>query len=107
MTITELVLLAGACWMLSYMLVVTQGPAGIFERLRNWRGGRWHGRMTYSIANGDRRVDYHGLLDCQVCFSFWVGQGLALVTHHTVIEGLAVAGIAMLLHSWSGWRFGQ
>lgn len=104
MSALELVTLAAASWYVAYVVTSTSGPFGVFTRVREWRGGRWHGRIIDRNAKTTGDYDkYHGLLDCIICTSFWVAQGLTLVTHHSFIDGLAIAGVALMLHRYTGW----
>lgn len=83
----DLVLIALATWYVAYAVTSTHGPFKIFETLRK------------SIPHG-------GLLDCPVCLSFWAALILLLVPMGIVVQALALAGGAMLLHGLAGWRFG-
>lgn len=110
MTIMDLVLVALATWYVSYSLTSTHGPGGVFEWVRE---NVWHGRTAVSVKNGVKGEGYvegakqhNGLLDCPVCLAFWAALILLLVPMGVVVQALALAGGAMLLHSWAGWRFG-
>lgn len=83
---TDLILIALATWYVSYSLTSTHGPYNVFSTLRN-------------------KLPHGGLLDCPVCLSFWAALILLLVPMGIVVQALALAGGAMLLHGWSGWRF--
>lgn len=107
---TDLLIIALATWYVSYAVTSTHGPGGVFEWVRD---NIWHGRRGYDTTEpttpnttGVARVKHNGLLDCPVCLAFWVALILLLVPMGVVVQALAVAGAAMLAHSWSGWRFG-
>lgn len=120
MTPFELITLAAAAWYVAYILTNLPGPFGSFARAREWRGGRWHGRVysvKYTVVTKDDYVAvpippqeyggelvYHGLFDCILCTIFWVAQIIAFITGHSILEGIAVAGIGLWAHSWFGWR---
>lgn len=114
---TDLLIVMLATWYVSFALTSTHGPGGVFEWVR---GHVWHGRSVRHIPAYDRVMEdgkivhespkdwnHDGLLDCPVCLAFWVALILLLVPMGIVVQALAVAGAAMLAHSWSGWRFGQ
>lgn len=107
MTPFELLKLSAATWAICYMVTKTSGPFGIFEQLREFKGGRWHGRSGHwVIAMGDDNKHYtnDGLLDCIICLSIWVALALLLIGSNVVTDAFAVAGVALLAHSYSGWR---
>ena len=110
MTLIELITYSAATWYIAYAVTSTHGPFGIFKKLREFKGGRWHGRTyEYDIRSSDPKVKMlqtDGLLDCIVCLSIWVAMALVLVTHHSILEGFAVAGVALWIHGYTGWRFG-
>jgi hypothetical protein len=107
----DLIKLAAASWYLAYALTHTHGPLGIFERLREWRGGRWHGRKykkAQSVTGRDydygTEMEYHGLLDCIICLAPWIAAALYLTNVAVVIDVLAVAGVALWMHGFTSWR---
>lgn len=118
---TDLLIIALATWYVAYAVTSTHGPGGVFEWIREHVP---HGRTSQSSPNPRMHgwpegetippdvmksivtYDHNGLLDCPVCLSFWVALILLLVPMGIVVQALAVAGAAMLAHSWSGWRFG-
>lgn len=110
MTPFDFLKLAAACWAISYMVTKTHGPLGIFERLREFKGGRWHGRTIRWIENPMpksptyEQVGHDGLLDCIICLSIWVAMALVLIGANVVTDAFAVAGCALWAHSWMGWR---
>lgn len=103
-----LLTLACASWYVAYSLTSTHGPGGVFEWIREHV---WHGR-TKAIKpteNEGGTTFHNGLLDCPVCLSIWVALILVTITLQRVdlVQALAVAGAAMLLHGLAGWRFGS
>lgn len=121
--ILTLIELAFATWYVSYAVTSSHGPYNVFEWIREHVP---HGRTSQSSANPRMHgwpegepippdikksiitYDHNGLLDCPVCLAFWVALLLVWVTtgRIDIVQSLAVAGAAMLAHSWSGWRFG-
>lgn len=85
MTPEALAYRAIAAWFITYLLVKTDAPFGLFKRLR---AGAWHG----------------GMLDCVFCTGFWVGLICALVPDGWLLHGFTVGGLALLLHGFSQWR---
>lgn len=83
----DLLLIVLATWYVSYALTSTHGPFNFFDTLR-------------------KNLPHGGLLDCPVCLAFWAALILLLVPMGIVVQALALAGGAMLLHSFAGWRFG-
>lgn len=114
MGIVDLLILSAACWYISFVLTSTAGPGGVFLWIRE---NVWHGRhgAAYVITSKNpittleetRNIPApkNGLFDCIICLAFWIAQLLAFVTGHTFIEGLAIAGVTLWLHSYSGWRY--
>lgn len=94
----DLIYYAAAAWYLAYVLTKSSGPFGIIEKLREWRDGSWHGRIrteTDSIS---------GLFDCIICTMFWAAVVFRLVGHNVVTDAFAIAGAALWIHSFTGWR---
>jgi hypothetical protein len=109
MTIETMVILIGATWYVAYAVTSTHGPGGVFDWIREHV---WHGRRDQIVTLPDGTMEHfshNGLLDCPVCLAFWAALILVWVTigHIDVVQTLAVAGLAMLFHSASGWRFGN
>jgi cell division protein FtsW (lipid II flippase) len=116
MTPFDLLKYAAATWAICYMVTKTHGPFGIFERLREFKGGRWHGR-TVKQGIVDTRINEvggtdmlvgdvvqeNGLLDCIVCLSIWVAMALLLIGANIVTDAFAVAGVALWIHAYSSW----
>lgn len=117
MTPEQWLIATGVTWYLSYAATKTHGPFGIFERLREWRGGRWHGRkgagkaVTYNPETKEEKVAYEihaskdGLLDCIICLSFWVSLATIwlLIRRLMPLESAAVAAVALWIHAYSNW----
>ena len=109
MTPFDLLLLALATWYLAYSAVKLAGPFGVFTWLREWRGGRWHGR-TYEydirVGNGDSKaLQTNGALDCIYCISLYVAIGFALLwltPARPLVYPFALAGAALMLHRYTG-----
>jgi hypothetical protein len=108
-TIETLFILALATWYVSYVLTSSEGPHGIFRWIREHV---WHGRTRKvwpEASEGEdiRTIFHDGLLDCPICLSFWVALILVTVTigHVDIVQTLAVAGLAMLAHGMTGWRY--
>lgn len=104
---TDLVILALATWYAAFAVTSTHGPGGVFDWVREHV---WHGRRGVMLAEHGQTLPAHnGLLDCPICLAFWVALILVTVTigHVDLVQTLAVAGLAMLAHSASGWRFGN
>lgn len=90
MSIEMMILIVGATWYGAYAPTSTHGPFNVFEWLR-------------------KTIPHGGLLVCPVCLAFWIALILVWVTigHIDLVLTLGFAGLAMILHSWSGWRFAQ
>jgi hypothetical protein len=110
MTPLELIELSAATWYIAYAVTKTHGPFGIFEKLREFKGGRWHGRTIKWIEQPPGVVPTFlqtgndGLLDCIICLSIWVALVFTLLTRHSIIDAFAVAGLALWAHGYFGWR---
>lgn len=107
MTLLELLTLAAASWYIAFAVTSTFGPFHIFHLLREFKGGRWHGRtMGYDIRVGDGKVltpMHDGLLDCIVCLSIWVALILRLIGSNVVTDAFAIAGVSLWIHAYSSW----
>ena len=110
---SDLVIVVFAAWYVAYTVTSTHGPGGVFDWIREHV---WHGRgglEAMKIRYGFKRVEtppepaHDGLLDCPVCLAFWAALVLLIAPMGIVTQALAVAGAAMILHGWSGWRFAQ
>lgn len=110
MTAFEWLRLAAAAWYLAYAITSTHGPFGVFEKLREFKGGRWHGRTVKwieqppGIAPTFLQTGHDGLLDCIICLMFWFALILRLMGSGIIIDALAIAGAALWLHGFTGWR---
>lgn len=116
MTPFDFIKLTFGVWYIAYAVTATHGPLGLFEWMREKLP---HGRRTYVITTGiASSTEPHnmtmkelkvmpGLLDCIICFAPWVALGLVLVQVDVLRDVLALAGGALLLHSFTGWRFGE
>lgn len=81
----ELLKLAAATWAICYMISNTHGAFGMFEWLR-------------------KHMPLGGLTSCIICLSPYVALALLLIGSNVVTDAFAVAGVALLAHSYSGWR---
>lgn len=104
---------AAAAWFVAYVVTSSAGPFGVFMRLREWREGRWHGRHYQMV---EMKPDQHatpmwekqsmrdGLLDCIICTMPYVALILRLIGANVIFDAFAIAGIALMLHGYTGWR---
>ena len=107
----DLLIITFASWYLAYSITSTHGPGGVFDWLREhvWHGR--HGKTLVHLTSAagttppELLPSKNGLLDCPVCLSFWVALLLLIAPMGVVTQALGVAGAAMILHGWSGWRF--
>ena len=83
---TDVLLIALATWYIAYAVTSTHGPFSVFDRIR-------------------KVTTIGGLLTCPVRLAFWAALVLLLVPMGIVVQALAVAGAAMLLHGFAGWRY--
>lgn len=114
----RLIILACATWYLSYSMTNTDGLFGVFAWLReNWPhilGGRTQTLKSSRIIDATtipkKTADEYlkdGLFDCIICTAVWVGIILSLLTGGDILTGVAAAGLALLAHSFTGWRYSQ
>lgn len=112
MILERLLLIGLATWYISYALTSTHGPGGLFEWVREHVP---HGRHGFDDAKFNSNTGTalspplplkNGLLDCPICLAVWVALILWFLPDGIVLWALAGAGLAMLLHGYSGWRFG-
>lgn len=113
MTHFDFIKLIFGVWYIAHAVTATHGPLGVFEWMREKlpHGRRKHVHWTLAKdpakeLMSDYKV-YPGLLDCIICFAPWVALGLLLVQVDVLRDVLAIAGGALLLHSFTGWRFGE
>lgn len=85
MTAIDLLIRVGTVWLLAYAIVNTDGPFGVFERLR--------------------KLDPSGLTICIICTATWVGVIVMLAPDGVLLRGLGVAGLALWAHKYSGWSY--
>lgn len=98
-------------WYIAHAVTGTHGPGGIFGWVRE---NVWHGRTKVPVLTSLDGKPYtkwefgtNGLLDCIICFAPWVAVVLLLVPLGIAADALAIAGGALLLHSFTGWRFAE
>ena len=85
MTPIELLTYAASAWYVSYAVVNTDGPFGIFKWLR-------------------AHLPLGGLTTCIICLSVWVALALRLIGANVVTDALAIAGVALWIHGFTSWR---
>lgn len=107
---------AAAAWFVAYVITSTSGPFAMFMRLREIGGGRWHGRdksakvVTFNPITKEEKIAYEipatkdGLLDCIICLMPYVALALRLIGANVIFDAFAIAGIALMLHGYTGWR---
>ncbi len=85
MNTLDLALIALGTWYLSYCIAQKDGPFHLFQRVRN----------LFPLG---------GLTACIVCLSVWIALGLYLLAlvFLPVVQILALAGAAMLMHRFTG-----
>lgn len=113
MSLTDLLTISAATWWVSYVLTSSDGPLDVFKRLREWRSGRWHGRSKayYKLPDTDTQYgaagykDRIGLLDCIICTSIWIAVVFTLAPMGWVTQAAAVAGVALWVHGFTGWKY--
>lgn len=105
--------LVSAAWYLAFAVGMS-GPFQVFDKLREWRGGRWHGRTVkptaIGIKNGkgfvENEIQHDGLMDCIICRMPYIALML-LIAHHFNLDLLywafSIAGLALWAHSTFGW----
>lgn len=112
MTPFDFIKLIFGTWYITHAVTATHGPLGVFEWMREKLP---HGRRGYVVLTaGETEVEitprvpqHNGLLDCIICFAPWVALGLLMLQVEVIRDVLALAGGALLLHSFTGWRFGE
>lgn len=104
---TDFIALTCAVWIISYGLTSLDGPYGVFDMIREkLPHGRYKAKLDELPNQKSVTFQVGGLLDCIVCTSFWVGIALALLTGQPIVNGIGAAGLACLLHSYTGWKHG-
>jgi hypothetical protein len=76
---------AAAGWFMAYAISKTHGPFGMFAWLRS-------------------QLPLGGLTACIICLMPYVALLLRLIGANVVIDAFAIAGTALLLHGFTGWR---
>lgn len=115
MTPFDLLKIILGTWYIAHAVTATHGPGGVFDWVREKLP---HGRLgqKFIVASRDpvsgemrqvNEVEFprNGLLDCIVCFAPYVALALLIAPVGVIADALAVAGGALLLHSFTGWRF--
>lgn len=85
MNLLDWLYFAAAAWYISYSLTHTHGPFGIFEWIRE-------------------QLPLGGLTNCIICLMVWAALILSLIGRNVVTDALAIAGVALWLHGFTGWR---
>jgi hypothetical protein len=86
LTTLDLIILALACWRLSYLLTKEKAPFGVMTRIRE-------------------RTTLGGLLSCLFCASIWsavIMTLLYLTPLRPVVVVFAVSGLALMAASYTG-----
>lgn len=112
MEIIRLIEIALAGWCIAHALTNTHGPGGVFDWIReNIPHGR-HGvdaGVHYNTQTGTLLSQppplQNGLLDCIICLMPWICVLLWLVPDGIILWAFASAGLALLLHGFTGWRY--
>lgn len=75
-----------ATWYLAYSFTSTSGPFNVFKNIRE-------------------QFPLGGLTNCIICLSPYIALGLMLTKPFKIVLNVfAVAGGAVLLHGYTGWR---
>lgn len=128
MTPFDFLKLTLAVWYIAYAVTSTAGPGSIFHWMREKLPHGRHGFRTVVVQTTSEpyfrpgqpteektlqtseRLQ-NGLLDCIICASPWVALIVGIVglafDRMWVIDVFAIAGGALLLHSYTGWRYGE
>lgn len=85
MPLIEWLYYAAAAWYLAYAITNTHGPFGVFEWVRG-------------------HLPLGGLTGCIICLMPWLALLLHTVGVNIVTDALAIAGVALWLHGFTGWR---
>lgn len=90
MTPFDLLRLALATWYVAYVVTKSDGPFKVFAFIR-------------------QHLPLGGLTTCIICLSVWAAAALYLLIPFApgVLDVLAIAGGALMLHAYSGWRYAQ
>lgn len=113
MTLPDLLILALATWRFAYMLVKEDGPGQCFTRLRKRVGVFEMDKQDPTKGMVTERLARNGIAEmflCVNCMSVWTAA-LCLVVINTplypLVYVLAISGLALMAHSYTGWRFEQ
>lgn len=89
MTFLDWLFIAAATLYLSEVITGKDGPGGIFKRLRE--------------------LDRTGLLSCIWCFVLWGALAMSALYYFVpeAVQVIAVAGLAMIIRSYSGVSHGS
>jgi len=80
----DLIRLAAATWYIAYAVSNTAGPFSVFVWIRE-------------------HLPLGGLTACIICLSVWVAWALLAVGANFIVDGFAVAGVALWIHAYSNW----
>lgn len=109
--------LTAAAWYLAFVITKFGGPFQVFDRMREWRGGKWHGRTEQTLlelrnkSTGElqdtvKELNKDGLMDCIICLMPYISLAI-LVVHYFNFDILflpfSIAGLALWLHGFTGW----
>lgn len=85
MTLFDVLYYSAAAWYIAYVVTSSAGPFNVFVWIRE-------------------HLPLGGLTSCIICLMIWTALALRLIGHNIVTDALAVAGVALWLHSFTGWR---
>lgn len=87
MNLLQLVTACAATWYIAYAVTKTHGPFGVFVWLRD-------------------HMPLGGLTTCIVCLTLWVALIISwiMIGYVDIIQCAAIAGGALWLHGYTGWR---
>jgi hypothetical protein len=95
----DIVILALAVFRTANLIALEDGPANVFERLRNWANSE-------AQTRGGMYTQFAGLIGCVWCSSVWLGA-LTTVAHYTMPNlatwlalPFALSAITMILDRW-------
>lgn len=86
MTPFRLAEIALSCWYIAFALSTTHGPFHLFEWIR-------------------AHLPLGGLTSCIICLAPWTALALWLLPDGVIIWAFAAGGLALLAHSFSGWKY--
>jgi len=90
----EFILATFACYRLSLLITVDDGPGDIFCRLRAWAGRCAAAEQAREMEHGPC-ISLAGLLNCPYCLGIWFSLLLALLVAGDIREYILFAlGIA-------------